>query len=97
MGKDILFGYNESSKLTAMTTELSKRFGPPSSFLTFSFNDIGNPRSIRSTFRTINNKRFPAMFDTTSGYGSNGKEFIDIIMNASTNISEGTIQVENLN
>ena len=43
MGTNISYGYNESNKLTSQMTKLTKRMGAPCSFLTFSFNDIGNP------------------------------------------------------
>ena len=91
MGSDMSYGYNESNKVASMTTELTKRKSTPTAFVTFSFNDIGNPRAIRAAFRTVDNTKFPAVFEDGSSYGNSAEAFMDKIMKASVLVSEGDV------
>jgi hypothetical protein len=71
------YGLGGSLRLETELKEGSKRFQAPSSFLTLSFDDTNNPRAIRATFATVNNRKFPAVFESGCMYGSNGTEFME--------------------
>jgi hypothetical protein len=71
------YGLGETSRLETQLKESSKRFQAPASFLTLSFDDTNNPRAIRATFTTVNNRKFPAVFENGCVYGSDGVEFME--------------------
>jgi hypothetical protein len=71
------YGLGETSRLETQLKESSKRFQAPASFLMLSFNDTNNPRAIRATFTTVNNRKFPAVFENGCVYGSDGVEFME--------------------
>ena len=71
---------------------MAERYQAPSSFVTLSFADLSNPRSIRGTFRTVNNRTFPAVFNEGSEHGSNGEEFMQHLLKSSTIAADGNIQ-----
>jgi hypothetical protein len=71
------YGLGGSLRLEMELKEGSKRFQVPSSFLMLSFDDTNNPHAIRATFATVNNCKFPAVFESGCMYGSNGTEFME--------------------
>ena len=79
-GKDVDTGALESFKLKSMIMESCKRHSsPPSAFVTLSFNNVDNPRTVRSSFHTVNNDVFPAQFDDDCAFGSTAKDFIEFL------------------
>ena len=64
--------------------DMSRHYGPPSSFLTLSFADAENVRALRSTYRTIDNRKFPAVFEEGCIHGKNVTEYMKILYEAST-------------
>ena len=85
VGKDISYGFMESSKLKSQVSEQCKRYGAANSFITLSFADMDNPRSLRASSYTIDNTKFPAVYD--------GEDFMNRLRNASTLVSEGSIDL----
>jgi len=73
------YGLGVASKLETELNESSKRFQAASGFFTLSFDDPNNPRAIRATFATANNREFPAVFEQGCIYGGNGTEFMENI------------------
>jgi hypothetical protein len=73
------YGLGLDSTLQTQLKEAGKRFQAPSGFYTFSFDDPNNPRAICATFATINNRKFPAVFENGSTYGLDGVDFMDKI------------------
>jgi hypothetical protein len=92
-GRNVQFGAFEGSKVTSEIMESSKRFGPPSGFVTFAFADPANPRSLRATFATVDNRKFPAVFDEGSVHGSSGADFMELLAHASARQSSGVIDM----
>jgi hypothetical protein len=91
-GRNVEMGYFESFRLKSELMETAYRYGPPSGFITLSFNDIDNPRSFRATFRTIDNTKFPAMFEIGCQFGSSRQEFLANLSARSQLVSERQVQ-----
>jgi hypothetical protein len=73
--------------------DMARRYGPPSCFLTLSFCDAKNVRALRATYRTINNKQFPAIFELNCPHGTNVKEYMKLLYEASMEQSNGTMRM----
>jgi len=98
-GKDTPYGFMENFKMKTQTKEMAKRYSVPSGFLTLSFSDFGNPRSVRATFNVVNqgllnqsgiNTKFPAVFNSDEPehpYGSSGTEFMDLLQKYSNEVA----------
>ena len=61
-GGKIAYGAIETNVALTKIFEMTKRYGPAFGFVTFSFDDIHNPRAIRSAYQTVDNRSFPAVF-----------------------------------
>ena len=84
-GRKQTYGALSSNMFLCKTMEASKRYGPPSGFFTFSFDDMNNPRAFRSSFRSMNNKCFPAVFEERNTmFGQSDEEFIQKLKDIST-------------
>ena len=90
-GGRIAYGAVETNVALSKIFEMTKRYGPAFAFLTFSFDDIHNPRAIRSSYHTVNNKVFPAVFEESCIHGSSGVEFMAKLREASKLTSVGNI------
>ena len=75
-GCQVSYGATFNSQLKSKVIESCKQYGPPSGFLTVSFNDLDNPRSIRACFQTSSNPSFPSGFDEDTGFGNSPTEFM---------------------
>jgi hypothetical protein len=92
-GRHISYGAVESNVSLTKILEGSKRYGPGCEFLTISFDDINNPRAIRATYSTVDNTKFPAVFEPNSIHGENGKAFMGKLRMASTEQVAGRITI----
>ena len=77
---DVKQGVNSDSHAMAM----AKRYGPASVFLTITPDDISNPNRFRLSFRSHNNKTFPAVVD---------KDVLQKLKEGGTHIGEGNISI----
>jgi hypothetical protein len=93
LGLNTSYGCFEGKKLKAMLVESCKRYRPPSAFLTFNFDDINNPRSIRASFATVNNRSFPAVFEEDCPYGVDGYDFIRKMREAGDEVGSGVVDL----
>jgi hypothetical protein len=59
-GRKTAYGAVEKSVSITKLMEMGRRFGSPSIFVTISPDDLNNPFAYRLTFRSIDNKMFPA-------------------------------------
>ena len=75
-GHQVSYGATFNSQLKSKVIESCKRYGPPSGFLTVSFNDIDNPWNIRTCSQTSSNQSFPSGFDKDTGFGNSPTEFM---------------------
>ena len=82
-GGAVPYGAVETNVALTKIFEMTKRYGPAFGFLTFSFDDIHNPRAIRAAYNTVNNTSFPAVFTESESHGASGIEFIQNLRNAS--------------
>lgn len=69
----------ECYNLNFKVFQMCKRFGMPSTFLTLSPRDVDNSRVFPTSFQTVGNKSFPAVFDETSPYAKNTHEFMNYL------------------
>ena len=90
-GRNVSHGCFESDKLRAYILETSKRMGPPFAFLTLNMEEANNPRSIRACAATIDNMRFPAVFEENCKYGADGASFMQYLKRCSEVVGEGEI------
>jgi hypothetical protein len=58
-GKNQSYGSHELRNVVPAIKELSKSFGPPSSFVTCSFDSKGNPRAFRLSKALVTNREMP--------------------------------------
>ena len=96
-GRDISYGAVEARFLKSKLMESAKRYGPYSGFLTFSFSDLDNPRSIRAAFSSFSNTSFPAVFEDGCPQGNDGKDFMERLRAASQEESSGFIHTSTPN
>ena len=103
-GGGVSYGAVETNVALAKIFEMTRRYGPASAFLTFSFDDIHNPRAIRAAYNTVDNQSFPAIFEEDCIHGSSGIEFLQKLKTASKiqsigaiNLSEGHINEIHMN
>jgi AAA domain len=75
--RDVPYSSVEGMRLKQNIIACCKRYATPTCFLTISPSNRDNPRSIRLTFRTIDNSSFPADFDPNNPYGSDGFDFLN--------------------
>ena len=92
-GLNTAYGCFEGKKLKAMLVESCKRYRPPSAFLTFNFDDINNPRAIRASFATVNNRSFPAVFEQDCPYGVDGYDFISKMRKSGNEVGSGVVDL----
>ena len=59
-GSKTPWGLAEAKSMKSKFIEMSKRFGPATLMFTLSPADLDNPNALRLTFRSIDNKTFPA-------------------------------------
>ena len=59
-GHQVSYGATFNSQLKSKVIESCKQYGPPSGFLTVSFNDIDNPWNIWTCSQTSSNQSFPS-------------------------------------
>ena len=78
------FGAMEQNASIAEALALCQRHGPASVFLTVSPNDISNPTSFRFSFRSVNNKDFPAVAPA---------DFLDSMKKEATFLGSGDVMV----
>jgi hypothetical protein len=93
-GRDVSYGAVEGRMSLSRSIEMCKRYGPGSVFLTLAFDDIHNPRAIRASYNTVDNTKFPSVFELGGKHGNNGKEYMKKLRQASTLIGEGTILLD---
>ena len=82
-GGAVPYGAVETNVALTKNFEMTKRYGPAFGFLTFSFDDIHNPRAIRAAYNTVDNQSFPAVFNESEIHGASGIEFIQKLRAAS--------------
>ena len=92
-GGSVPYGSVETNVALTKIFEMTRRYGPAFGFLTFSFDDIHNPRAIRAAYNTVNNNCFPAIFEEDCVHGSSGIEFIQKLRKASQVQSIGHIEM----
>ena len=74
-GKNQSYGSHELRNVVPSIKELSKSLGPPSAFVTCSFDSKGNPRAFRLSKAVVTNRDMPAHLPE-----NNLQEFIDIMV-----------------
>lgn len=92
-GKNVQYGAVEGSNLKHRAIGLVKRYSAPTCFLTISPTNLDNPRSLRLSFRTMDNKSFPAVFEPGCPYGEDGTSFIHHLAQHSVERSSGVVHV----
>ena len=90
-GKNVSYGAVEGRRLSHLFVGTTNRYSAPTCFLTISAENLSNVRSIRMSFRTLDNESFPADFDEKFPCGRTGKEFIDYMVTNGRVISEGEV------
>jgi hypothetical protein len=92
-GKDVDAGKFSTLNLKSMIMEDSKRFvSLPQSFVTLSFTNIDNPRTLRATFYTVDNDKFPAVFDGENPFAPSSEEFIANLKRTATEVETRVFQ-----
>ena len=61
-GRKQSYGALSTSLFLSKMINASKRYGPASGYFTFAFDDINNPGAFQSSFCTVDNEPFPAVF-----------------------------------
>jgi hypothetical protein len=88
--KNVDYGPVEGANVKHKITGYTKRYSASSIFLTFSPDNLSNPRALRLTFRVLDNNKFPATFEPGCPRGNNGANFMENITDFPP-LSEGTI------
>ena len=65
-GKNVDQGIFQAFEFKSQCLESTRRYGPPTGFATFSFDNIDNPVPFRAIFASVDNKSFPAVFSDES-------------------------------
>ena len=81
--RDVSHSMFDSFEFQSRCVATARRHGPPFGFLTWSFDDLSNPRSFRSTFRSFGNGQFPAMFEPGCTCGGSASDFTKRLAGAS--------------
>lgn len=92
-GKEISYCPMEMLKVRSYITESTKCYRPPRSLLTLAFSEPHNTRILCSTYRTLNNNSFPAVFDGIKKYGTNLHEYMESILKCTLKTSTREIQL----
>jgi energy-coupling factor transporter ATP-binding protein EcfA2 len=71
--------------------DMSRFYGPPCGFFTLSFADTENPRALRTSYHSMNNTSFPAMFEEGCVHGGDATEFMKLLYEASSVQSSGNV------
>ena len=68
------------------------RYGPPSVFLTISFDDISNPAAFRLSFRTVDPEKFPEKWNEAE---QGGKTYLEALLEEADILqdAEGDIRI----
>ena len=90
-GKDVPYGVVEGTKLKHNSIGSTNRYSPSTGFLTLSFENLSNPRSVRMAYRTLDNNQFPAQFPNGCPYGSSGEDFVQYMVENANVVSEGNV------
>ena len=90
-GKKVEYGAVEGTTFKHHCLALTQRYSQPLGFLTISPNNLGNSRSVRLCFRTIDNENFPAVFQEGCEYGDNEAEFIRHLVEDAELVSQGMV------
>jgi len=93
VGKEVSYGNVEASTLRHRILGLNNRFSAPTCFLTLSPTNLDNPRSIRMSFSTRSNSKFPSCFSANGGHGATPSEFLQHCENGYTTVSAGDIHL----
>ena len=92
VGRNVPYGALEGRQMKHRCLALTHRYAEMNCFFTLSPNNLGNPRSLRLSCKTINNNVFPAVFDENCAWGDDGIGFLKYLAeNHSTVLSEGDI------
>jgi hypothetical protein len=91
-GKNVEYGPVQGANTKQKIVAYTKRYGASSVFLTFSPDNLSNPRALRLTFRMENNNKFPVTFEEGCSRGHNGTEFLQNITDLPV-LSEGIINL----
>ena len=89
--RDISYGVLEGSRLKQRAYGCMFRSSIFNIFLTISPQNIGNPRSLRLSCQTVDNTKFPAVFNEECEFGTSGEDFINYMAEHAQVISEGDI------
>ena len=95
-GMSMDYGPFQSHKFLNQVFQTTQRYGTPTGYITLAFNDLDNPRSFRSSFSTVSNTAFPAVFENGCTAGVSAVDFIHRLARASTEISAAEIRGKKL-
>lgn len=82
--KNINYGAMEGTTFNWTAHEMAKRFSAATCFLTISPTDFDNPRGLRLSFASSDNKTFPAQFSSDCPFGTDPEDFVARLRSAAT-------------
>jgi hypothetical protein len=95
-GGHVQYGVLQSSQALTRICEQARRFGCGCAFVTLSFADLFNTRSIRASIRSLDNSTFPAVFDGGE-CGECHDDFLEKLLKDSKDYGEGNILLDGPN
>jgi hypothetical protein len=95
-GGHVQYGVLQSSQALTRICEQARRFGCGCAFVTLSFADLFNTRSIRAAIRCLDNSKFPAVFDGGECGGCHD-DFLQKLLKDSTDYGGGKISLDGQN
>jgi hypothetical protein len=95
-GGHVEYGVLQSSQALTRICEQARRFGCGCAFVTLSFADLFNTRSIRAAIRSLDNSKFPAVFDGGECGGCHD-DFLQKLLKDSKDYGGGNISLDGQN